>query len=83
MKSYYGNNNFDEKRDVVVAVLYDPKAHVFCLRQDNDNGYTQWVRGGIDGRELPENAVIREVIEETGFQSVYVLTPSVKLVFII
>lgn len=73
MKPYYGNKNFDEKRDVVVAVLYDPILNLFCLRQDNDNDYTQWVRGGIDDNELPTNAVVREVIEETGFQSAKVI----------
>lgn len=53
-------------RNVAVAIIVDSENN-FYLRKDNDDGYVQLVRGGIESNELPEQAAVREVKEETGF----------------
>jgi nudix-type nucleoside diphosphatase (YffH/AdpP family) len=73
-----------ERGDAVAALLYDPEddevvlVHQFraptlvARRRDNpkteDGWITETVAGMIDGDETPEDAVIRETMEETGYR---------------
>ncbi|MDF2549465.1 MAG: pyrophosphohydrolase [Chlamydiales bacterium] len=53
--------------DGVIAFIFDSQKHVLAIQRKD---VPAWVfpGGGIDPGETPECAVVREVLEETGFQ---------------
>ena len=73
-----------ERGDSVAVLLYNPETHAVVMvdqfkvpsliarRRDNpattDGWITEAIAGMIDGNETPEDAVIRETLEETGYR---------------
>ena len=73
-----------ERGDSVAVLLYNPETHAVVMvdqfkvpsliarRRDNpattDGWITEAIAGMIDGNETPEDAVIRETLEETGYK---------------
>jgi nudix-type nucleoside diphosphatase (YffH/AdpP family) len=73
-----------ERGDSVAALLYNPETHavvtvnqfkvpsLIARRRDNpattDGWITETIAGMIDGNETPEEAIIRETVEETGYR---------------
>jgi len=73
-----------ERGDSVAALLYNPETHAVVMvdqfkvpslmarRRDNpattDGWITEAIAGMIDGDETPEDAIIRETLEETGYR---------------
>ncbi|NHN84234.1 RNA pyrophosphohydrolase [Acetobacter musti] len=65
----------------VGAVIFNSKGLVFVARRTDmpgagggpDEGVWQCPQGGIDDGEQPEDAVLREVLEETGMTSLVLL----------
>lgn len=66
MKTYGTQLQNYEERSVAVAVIVTQNDK-YVLRRDTDDGYIQFVRGGIEEGESGQDAVIREVKEETGY----------------
>jgi nudix-type nucleoside diphosphatase (YffH/AdpP family) len=73
-----------ERGDSVAVLLYNPETHavvtvnqfkvpsLIARRRDNpatmDGWITETIAGMIDGNETPEEAIIRETLEETGYR---------------
>lgn len=65
----YGTPHADEiRRDTAVAVIYDPKNNKYlCQFWQEYSGLTCLLSGGLEEGETFEDAIIREVEEETGY----------------
>ncbi|MES2224050.1 MAG: class I tRNA ligase family protein [Patescibacteria group bacterium] len=55
-------------RKGVIAILRDPKADSYLTLKWKQQPWTTFVTGGIEEGETPEEAALREIKEETGFQ---------------
>ncbi len=64
------------ERQIVNAVLFDgEKRRIGVLRwEEEKGGYRTFVMGGVEPGETAEQAALREIIEETGFEDVEVVT---------
>jgi 8-oxo-dGTP pyrophosphatase MutT (NUDIX family) len=62
------------RKNVVTAIIRHAKTGKYLLLKmiDQRNGF---VGGGIDGKEDPETAMRREIIEETGYKNIKVHPP--------
>ncbi len=58
----------EETRHTVTAIVPDKEGKKFLMIYWNEFGWHSPVAGGIDEGETPEEAVAREVLEETGYK---------------
>jgi len=58
------------RRGEVVMVLPDADGHIWLHTKDfYPDGIYRLLTGGLEGKEAPEQAMVRETIEETGFKT--------------
>jgi leucyl-tRNA synthetase/predicted alpha/beta hydrolase family esterase len=55
-------------KSVVTAIIYRPRTDEYLVLETSDARHT-FVGGGVDEGETPEQAMIREIQEETGYQN--------------
>jgi len=61
-------------RENVAAFIVNDKNEVFLAKRANSNqSHWQMPQGGVDAGEKPEQAVIREIKEETGIKNIQVM----------
>lgn len=59
---------FSPVKSVVTAVIYRPRTDEYLVLETSDGRHT-FVGGGVDEGETSEQAILREVQEETGYQN--------------
>ncbi|MDR3546975.1 MAG: class I tRNA ligase family protein [Candidatus Pacebacteria bacterium] len=63
----------DTERNVVIAILHDPNSDEYlCLRWKKQE-WTTFITGGIEDGESAEEAALREIREETGYQDLKIV----------
>ncbi len=62
-------------REVVEAVIKHPTENKYLCVKNRKFGWVNLVMGGIEGKETPEEAAVREIVEETGYTDVEIERP--------
>lgn len=60
------NRSKGRYRDNVVAMIVNSRGRILILKRAKAANHWQLPQGGVDRGELPRQAVLREVLEETG-----------------
>lgn len=60
----------DTRRNIILAVVYDPKEEKYLCLKWKKQPWTTFITGGIDDEEDAMKAAEREIEEETGYKNV-------------
>ena len=66
--SYIQNTTSYKRPESVLVLVYTELGHVLMLERSQPEGFWQSVTGSLEWDELPEQAAIRELYEETGLK---------------
>ncbi len=67
------------ERKTVTAVIKNPKNNLYLVLKEKDNNV--FVGGGVDDGESVEDAVKREIVEETGYKNIEIKTKMFEHLF--
>lgn len=59
-------------RKAVGAIVFDPKSNKYLVQHSNEFNKYQFIYGGLETDEDYETAAIREVLEETGYNTKFI-----------